>query len=724
MARLDPRWMTMPKRNRKRLQKLEFLLQRSGIYSKVMGEKLLRQQRAADEDEGPRAKRARTDSPGGSLASVSQRTQPASVTGAQLKPYQLDGLVWLSSLYENGLNGILADEMGLGKTLQTIAFLSYLRERGIGGPFLIVAPLSTTANWADEFQRFAPSVPVLLYRGSKSERERQQNAIMRGHGAPDAVSVVVTSYDLAIRDRPFLSRVQWKFVVVDEGHRLKNLNCRLIRELKQLPTSNRLLLTGTPLHNNLAELWSLLNFILPDIFDDLATFEQWFQLDGVSEGADAGSGDVSLPFSAWSAEQAAHVVQKLHDILRPFLLRRVKTEVDLNLPPKKEYLLYSPLSPMQAQMYQRALHGSLRDWLIEQMAGLSHSKIQSLRDPPEKKRRAGAKRSQVDEESMAKLAAAEKTVKSIRLDNGLMQLRKICAHPYLLHWPAERNSDKLQSGATMVRSSGKLRMLDRLLSALLTKGHRVLVFSQFTAVLDILEVWLVEEKGMDAFRIDGRTPQDERSAQVTMFNNAQASCGRNVFLLSTRASGLGINLVGADTVIFFDSDWNPQVDLQAQDRVHRIGQARPILIFRLVSADTVEQHILQRAKAKRLLEAVVIQKGKFLRPITYQEQSTEGRSGVGTPDLLALLHATETHDAHDTTAQLISDVDLDRLLDRSDAAYSRTCGWTSADDAPPDAGTQWRSSAPLFEVTETTADGASGELERLLAGSDAPRTAD
>lgn len=204
--------------------------------------------------------------------------QPALVTGAELRPYQLDGFEWLVSLYENGLNGILADEMGLGKTLQTISFLAHLRGKGVWGPFLIVAPLSTIANWVNEFERFTPGIPAMMYHASGKQERAQLRKQIKYPTTPEerrAFPVVVTSFEIAMMDRQQLSHLKWKYIVVDEGHRLKNMNCRLIQELKRFNSAQRLILTGTPLHNNLKELWSLLNFILPDIFDDLETFEKW-----------------------------------------------------------------------------------------------------------------------------------------------------------------------------------------------------------------------------------------------------------------------------------------------------------------------------------------------------------------------------------------------------------------------------------------------------------------
>lgn len=646
-----------------RVRRLEQLLQRSGVYSRLMGEKLERRQR-----EEPAAKRARIEG------------QPSSVSGATLKPYQQEGLVWLTSLFENGLNGILADEMGLGKTLQTIAFIAHLREHGVMGPFLIVAPLSTTHNWCDEFARFAPSVPVTLYHGSKDKRASLRRQISTRGTLSSNTSVIVTSYDIVLADRRFLGSFVWKYLVVDEGHRLKNLDCRLLRELKAFKSANRLIITGTPLHNNLSELWALLNFILPDIFDDLAAFERWFNLE------DAENVGVTASFSSWSTETARRVVGQLHDILKPFLLRRVKSEVEHTLPPKKEYLLYAPLSSTQAAMYNRAVRGTLRAYLVETVSGLSGAKIAALRQV--------ARREPRDSEHAA-LRLAEKQVNGMSLQNDIMQLRKISSHPYLIHWP-EAPLHELE------RVSGKMRMLGRLLDGLFERGHRVLVFSQFTTMLDILALWSTEVRGLEPYRIDGRTSQEERVEQMSAFNSGSKESSP-LFLLNTRAGGLGVNLVGADTVVFFDSDWNPQMDLQAQDRVHRIGQAKPVLVFRLVSADTIEQHILTRARAKRQLESVVMEKGKFRRPIDY--------AGVYADDVTPNDPECEAQSLRlvDGSAQeaVVSDADLARLLDRSPEAYSRESGWQVGG-----------AGRTLFEVTEGGIDAHSAALAQILDDDD------
>jgi len=308
------------------------------------------------------------------------------VTGAKLRDYQLAGVQWMISLYENGLNGILADEMGLGKTLQTISFLAHLRSKGTWGPFLIVCPLSVLNNWVMEFEKFAPSIPVVMYHGTPDHRAELRattlqppssagvGAAKKGRGGRKSTGsmfssgsnttssfpIVVTTYEICMKDQKFLSGFMWKYIVVDEGHRLKNLDCKLIRELKTYTSANRLILTGTPLHNNLAELWSLLNFILPDIFDDLDSFQQWFNFD------DMHSGDESLL-------NKSSVVTSLHAILKPFLLRRLKVDVEKDLPPKKEYLLYAPLTRQQKDIYQAIVNRQIRQYLVNKKSGKEDS---------------------------------------------------------------------------------------------------------------------------------------------------------------------------------------------------------------------------------------------------------------------------------------------------------------------------------------------------------------
>lgn len=284
-------------------------------------------------------------------------------------------------LFNLGINGILGDEMGLGKTIQTISLICHLVEMGVAGPFLVVAPLSTVPNWVREFNRFAPSLPVLLYHGNADEREELRKKHLRKSKAiPEAGNknvryVFVTSYEICIRDRAFFQRELWRYVVVDEGHRLKNTQCRLITELKKYPSANRLLLTGTPLQNNLSELWSLLNFLMPDIFDDLSVFESWFNVNGMQTGDKDARSEAERILKQ---EQQENIITTLHKILTPFLLRRVKADVDLKIPPKKEVVVYCPMPPEQKDMYENIVSKT-----IQQIMGLKTGHEKELEETEE-----------------------------------------------------------------------------------------------------------------------------------------------------------------------------------------------------------------------------------------------------------------------------------------------------------------------------------------------------
>jgi len=305
------------------------------------------------------AEAANEDSKLGEHKNLRSARQPGTITGGVMKDYQLEGLEWLVSLYENGLNGILADEMGLGKTLQTISFLAFLREKGVWGPFLVVGPVSVLSSWVDEIGRWAPDMPRILYHGTPPERAEIRRTKM-GKLGPE-FPIVCTNYEMVMNDKKFLSKYGWKFIIIDEGHRLKNMNCKLVRELKSYDSANRLLLTGTPLQNNLAELWSLLNFLLPEIFDDYAYFEDYFDFSKL-QGKDKESHAAFL-----EEEKKNNIVGSLHALLKPFLLRRVKSDVETNLPPKKEYVLYAPLSQTQKDLYGALLDHKAPQWLHDQV---------------------------------------------------------------------------------------------------------------------------------------------------------------------------------------------------------------------------------------------------------------------------------------------------------------------------------------------------------------------
>ncbi|KAK7367413.1 hypothetical protein VNO80_09425 [Phaseolus coccineus] len=535
------------------------------------------------------------------------------LTGGKLKPYQLKGVKWLISLWQNGLNGILADQMGLGKTIQTIGFLSHLKAKGLDGPYMIIAPLSTLSNWMNEISRFAPSLPAIVYHGSKKERDEIRRKHMPTRTIGPKFPIVITSYEVALNDaRKYFRPYNWKYLVVDEGHRLKNSKCKLVKELKYIKVENKILLTGTPLQNNLAELWSLLNFILPDIFASLEEFESWFNL--------SAKGNNEATKEELEEKRRSQVVAKLHAILRPFLLRRMKSDVEIMLPKKKEIIIYANMTEHQKNLQDHLVNKTLGNYLEEKMS--------SGRPVP-----GGAIR------------------------NLVIQLRKVCNHPDLLE-SAYDDTSCYPPLNEIVEQCGKFHLLDRLVQRLFARNHKVLVFSQWTKVLDIMDYYF-SEKGFEVCRIDGSVRLDERKRQIEDFNDANSSC--RVFLLSTRAGGLGINLTAADTCILYDSDWNPQMDLQAMDRCHRIGQTKPVHVYRLSTAQSIEDRMLKRAFSKLKLEHVVIGKGQF-----HQERTkTVNRDEMEEEDVLALLRDEET--AEDKMIRTdISDEDLEKLLDRSD----------------------------------------------------------
>ncbi|XP_057737955.1 ISWI chromatin-remodeling complex ATPase CHR11 [Arachis stenosperma] len=510
-------------------------------------------------------------------------TQPSCIQG-KLRDYQLAGLNWLIRLYENGINGILADEMGLGKTLQTISLLGYLHEfRGIKGPHMVVAPKSTLGNWMNEIRRFCPILRAVKFLGNPEERRHIREELL----VAGKFDVCVTSFEMAIKEKSTLRRFSWRYIIIDEAHRIKNENSLLSKTMRLYNTNYRLLITGTPLQNNLHELWSLLNFLLPEIFSSAETFDEWFQISGENDQQE--------------------VVQQLHKVLRPFLLRRLKSDVEKGLPPKKETILKVGMSQMQKQYYRALLQKDLE--VVN----------------------AGGERK--------------------RLLNIAMQLRKCCNHPYLFQ--GAEPGPPYTTGDHLITNAGKMVLLDKLLPKLKERDSRVLIFSQMTRLLDILEDYLMF-RGYHYCRIDGNTGGDERDASIDAFNKPGSE--KFVFLLSTRAGGLGINLATADVVILYDSDWNPQVDLQAQDRAHRIGQKKEVQVFRFCTEYTIEEKVIERAYKKLALDALVIQQGRLA------EQKT-----VNKDELLQMVRfgAEMVFSSKDST---ITDEDIDRIIAKGEEA--------------------------------------------------------
>ncbi|XP_056594757.1 SWI/SNF-related matrix-associated actin-dependent regulator of chromatin subfamily A member 5 [Triplophysa dalaica] len=511
---------------------------------------------------------------------------PSYVKSGKLRDYQVRGLNWLISLYENGINGILADEMGLGKTLQTISLLGYMKHyRNILGPHMVLVPKSTLYNWMNEFKRWVPSLRAVCLIGDKNER----NAFIRDTLLPGEWDVCVTSYEMLIIERAVFKKFNWRYLVIDEAHRIKNEKSKLSEIVREFKTTNRLLLTGTPLQNNLHELWALLNFLLPDVFNSSEDFDAWFDTNNCL-------GDQKL-------------VERLHLVLRPFLLRRIKADVEKSLLPKKEIKMYIGLSKMQREWYTKIL---MKDIDILNSAG---------------------------------------KMDKMRLLNVLMQLRKCCNHPYL--FDGAEPGPPYTTDLHLVVNGGKMVVLDKLLPKLKEQGSRVLIFSQMTRVLDILEDYCMW-RNHNYCRLDGQTPHEERQISINAFNEPDSP--KFLFMLSTRAGGLGINLATADVVIIYDSDWNPQVDLQAMDRAHRIGQKKQVRVFRFITENTVEERIVERAEMKLRLDSIVIQQGRLVDP---------SMNKLGKDEMLSIIRHGATHVFASKESE-ITDEDIDAILERGE----------------------------------------------------------
>ncbi|KAJ4857107.1 type III restriction enzyme, res subunit domain-containing protein [Trichoderma breve] len=740
-------------------RELDELLQKSAAFSDILTKKTQVLGRVGSSLDGKKL----------GEHNLQMATQPKCMVGGTMREYQLEGLTWMYEICSQGMSGILADEMGLGKTIQTISLIALLREQEqYLGPHLIVAPLSTLSNWIDEFHKWVPSIPIEMYHGNKAQREEIFHKKIMSHlksGRPTKkFPVVCTSYEMVINDHHNLSRIKWEFIIIDEGHRMKNADAKLFQQLRQFSSATRLLITGTPLQNNLKELWSLLHFLLPNIFTDWEAFESWFDF---SELEDEKGTQQFI-----EDQMKQDLVKKIHLILQPLLLRRIKQDVAAYLPKKREYVLFAPMTKEQTDLYNVISNKNMdtRSYLEDKAVEIIRSKTASRastrsssrtrattkaekddkgaslpvrqkargtkveerskspapnafslmmgkrgpgrppknakpdplltptnqkskrKSPPtsvvsetksakssrqstplsvrSRRQARSYKEADSDEEKMsddefeAKLAnemadeddddkdsepmsaeeleraqtldMAKKQISRKKLGNPLAQLRLVCNTPHNFYNPWAVATD-IPVDETIVTASGKMLLLDRLLKHLFIDDHKVLIFSQFTTQLDILEDYCRELRGWKVCRIDGSIAQADRRESIKLFNEDPEY---KIFLLSTRAGGQGINLASADTVILFDSDFNPQQDLQAQDRAHRIGQTRPVLVYRLATKGTVEESLLLSADAKRRLEKLVIRK------------DGEVYEASGGDDIL-------------------SDQDLETICDRSEEAFAR-----------------------------------------------------
>ncbi|KFK33420.1 hypothetical protein AALP_AA5G010400 [Arabis alpina] len=530
-----------------------------------------------------------------------------------LKPYQLVGVNFLLLLYKKGIEGaILADEMGLGKTIQAITYLTLLSHlNNDPGPHMVVCPASVLENWERELRKWCPSFTVLQYHGAaRAAYSRELNSLSKA-GKPPPFNVLLVCYSLFERhseqqkdDRKVLKRWRWSCVLMDEAHALKDKNSYRWKNLMSVArnANQRLMLTGTPLQNDLHELWSLLEFMLPDIF--------------TTENV-----DLKKLLNAEDTE----LITRMKSILGPFILRRLKSDVMQQLVPKIQRVEYVTMEQKQEDTYKEA---------IEDYRAASQGRLLKL--------------------SSKSLNSLAKALPKRQISNYFTQFRKIANHPLLIRriysdedviriarklhpigafgfeCSLERVIEELKSyndfrihqllfqfgvndtkgtlSDKHVMLSAKCRTLAELLPSMKKSGNRVLIFSQWTSMLDILE-WTLDVIGVTYRRLDGSTQVTDRQTIVDTFNN-----DKSIFacLLSTRAGGQGLNLTGADTVIIHDMDFNPQIDRQAEDRCHRIGQTKPVTIFRLVTKSTVDENIYEIAKRKLILDAAVLESGVHL----------------------------------------------------------------------------------------------------------------
>ncbi|KAK6090490.1 hypothetical protein P3W45_000587 [Vairimorpha bombi] len=600
----------------------------------------------------------------------------------ELKGYQITGFNWLAKLYNQGINGILADDMGLGKTVQSISLLAYLAEtEDIWGPFLVVTPVSTLHNWEQELKKFVPQFKILNYWGNSTFRAQARHEIKKAN-------VVLTSYQIAVADFKILRKTTWKYMILDEAQAIKSSASKRWTTLLAFKTKSRLLLTGTPVQNTMSELWALLHFIMPTLFDSLSEFTEWFSK-GIEESAEKKKAVDEIQ------------LQKLHAILKPFMLRRLKSDVKTELGEKIELEVYCELSVRQKIYYQNIIEAcrsyEMENVMMQLRKVCNHpdlfeklettTKLSMLRYDEEgrtiemgrsklsmkipsliaddvlesldkknifskkiKERMDQARRlSNYGSDFHKKLCIFDQKFEDIKIENsisenilhrkiaktivdGMDNLKKISPYtknilssfPYIYSNQGEYLSVE-QEGIpftvdnvvnipplnTFIVDSGKLTALDKLLVKLKQEDHRVLLYFQMTKMMDLVEDYCVK-KEYTYCRLDGSSKVSYRRDTVNDWQNGD----KFIFLLSTRAGGLGINLTAADTVIFYDSDWNPTVDQQAMDRAYRIGQTKNVTVYRLITNNTIEERVMEKATNKGNLQKMVI-KGKIFEGLDF-----------------------------------------------------------------------------------------------------------
>ena len=543
-------------------------------------------------------------------------TQPEYIQNGKLRDFQVLGLNFLAFNWVKAKNVVLADEMGLGKTVQTVSFLNWLRhDRDQQGPFLVAVPLSTMPAWADTFDLWAPDVNYVVYNGNQTARNiiKDFELLPTGQINHPRFHVLLTTYEYVLHDASFLSQIKWQFMAIDEAHRLKNRESQLYERLRDFKAPARLLITGTPVQNNLSELSSLFDFLSPGVVN-------------IDENMDL------------TTEEASAKITQLTEDIKPYMLRRTKAKVEKDLPPKTEKIIRVELSDIQLEYYKNIL--------TKNYAALN----QGAKGPKQS------------------------------LLNVMMELKKASNHPFMFPSAEERivphgaRRDEMLRG--IITSSGKMMLLDQLLGKLKKDGHRVLIFSQMVKMLDILSEYM-DLRGHSYQRLDGTIAAGPRRMAIDHFNAPES--GDFCFLLSTRAGGLGINLMTADTVIIYDSDWNPQADLQAMARAHRIGQTKPVSVYRLLSKETIEEEILERARNKLMLEFLTIQRGVTDKVTQERRNALVGEPG-STSEISRILKKRGQRMFEQTDNQKkLEELDLDSVLEKAEDYKTEQPDNTEAD---------------------------------------------
>ncbi|KAK0637369.1 SNF2 family N-terminal domain-containing protein [Bombardia bombarda] len=488
--------------------------------------------------------------------------------------YQKTGVQWLAELYAQQVGGIIGDEMGLGKTVQLISFVAALHySKKLDKPVIVVAPATVLRQWVNEFHRWWPPLRVSILHSSGSgmldvhnegEIEDQEDdwdqkkPSKSGKAAKRIVDrvvkhghVLVTTYAGLQTYGDALIPVNWGYAVLDEGHKIRNPNTAITIYCKELRTANRVILSGTPMQNNLTELWSLFDFIFPMRLGTLVAFRNQFEIP-IKFGGYANATNLQV----MTAQKCA---ETLKETISPYLLQRLKVDVASDLPKKSEQVLFCKLSAPQREAYELFLKS-------DDMVSILNKTRQSL--------------------------------------YGIDILRKICNHPDLLD-PRLKHRPDYKWGSTS--KSGKMAVVKSLLPMWKRLGHKTLLFCQGVQMLDIIEAFVRRQENISYIRMDGKTPVKQRQTLVDQFNNDP---NLDVFLLTTKVGGLGVNLTGANRVIIFDPDWNPSTDVQARERAWRLGQKKEVTIYRLMTAGTIEEKIYHRQIFKQFLSNKVLKDPK------------------------------------------------------------------------------------------------------------------